>query len=184
MEGLESFFTSTQQLSLFVMSCLMGLPVGLIFDLFRAVRMTFPHGKAAVIVEDILFFGLYSVLLMCFTTAFARSEFRFYYPIGNILGFTVYYLTIGSFISKLLRKIISFLKGLFGKPVKKIVPIYKKITSKFVRSFQNAGFTKKNTNTPLIDDGDLLYNSSTEIKNKRKNVKKIVSKKTKKRQKT
>ena len=57
MEGLESFFTSGQQFGLFFVSCLFGVPIGIVFDMFRVLRMIFRHGRIAVIIEDILFSG-------------------------------------------------------------------------------------------------------------------------------
>ena len=45
MDGLESFFTASQQLRLFVLSCAFGIPIGILFDIFRVIRLFFPHGK-------------------------------------------------------------------------------------------------------------------------------------------
>lgn len=67
MDGLESFFTASQQLRLFVLSCAFGIPIGILFDIFRVIRMFFPHGKILVAAEDILFFIFYGIFLMCFT---------------------------------------------------------------------------------------------------------------------
>lgn len=181
MEGLESFFTSGQQMNLFVMSCLFGIPIGIVFDIFRVFRMTVRHGKIAVLIEDILFFMLYGIFLMCFTITAARSEFRFYYCFGNLLGFILYFVTAGSAVTKVLRKIIGKLKNTLRVPVKKFVLICEKILKNFVRTLQNIKFKKKNNKTPLIDDSNMLYNSNMKTnKNKRKNVKKVGIFKTKK----
>lgn len=180
MEGLESFFTSGQQMNLFVMSCLFGIPIGIAYDIFRVLRITIHHGKIAVIIEDILFFMLYGVFIMSFTITAARSEFRFFYCIGNLLGFILYFVTIGSAVTKLLHKIIEKLKRVLRVPIKNFVLICKKNLKKFSGSLQNIKFNKKNIETPLIDDSDLLYNSNMGInknKNKRKNVKKIGNRK-------
>lgn len=182
MEGLESFFTSGQQLRLFLLSCAFGIPIGIAFDIFRVIRMLVRHNKIAAALEDILFFCLYGVFLMCFTITAARSEFRFFYCLGNFLGFVVYYVTAGTVVTNILKKIIFLIKKLLSKllePVlKKFVLLYEKIRSIFVGTLQNMKSSKKNSKTPLIDDSDLLYNNrSRKIKkNKRKNVKKIGSK--------
>ena len=94
MDGLESFFTASQQLRLFVLSCAFGIPIGILFDIFRVIRMFFPHGKILVAAEDILFFIFYGIFLMCFTITAARSEFRFYFCAGNFLGFILYHFTM------------------------------------------------------------------------------------------
>lgn len=143
MEGLESFFTSGQQFGLFLVSCLFGVPIGIVFDIFRVLRMIFRHGRVAVVIEDILFFMLYGVFLMCFTITAARSEFRFYYCFGNLLGFILYFVTIGHFITGFLRKITESLKHF----TKKCALICAKRTDKFVGYFKNKKIIKNSQKT-------------------------------------
>jgi len=144
LEGLESFFTSGQQLNLFLLSCLFGIPVGIVYDIFRAFRIVFRHCKAAVIIEDIIFFMLYGIFIMCFTITFARSEFRFYYCLGNILGFILYYVTIGQLVSGFFKKTAEVIKKRLNIPLKKFVLMCGKFINKFVGSFQNIKSRKKN----------------------------------------
>lgn len=143
LEGLESFFTAGQQMNLFLVSCICGIPLGILFDIFRVIRIMFRHGKAAVMIEDILFFALYSVFVMCFTVTLARSEFRFYYCLGNLLGFVLYHFTIGNFIIGVLRRISEKIKPVLLKPIKKFAPICEKTLCKFVRFFKNKKNLKK-----------------------------------------
>lgn len=143
MEGLESFFTSGQQLNLFLLSCLFGLPIGIFYDIFRVIRLIFKHGKIAVIAEDILFFIFYGIFLMCFTVTAARSEFRFFYVFGNLLGFILYYVTLGNIVLRFLRLITDKIKRLLKPPLKKIALICVKIINKFVGSCQNIKSGKK-----------------------------------------
>lgn len=149
MEGLESFFTVSQQLKLFLLSCLFGIPTGIVFDIFRALRVIFPHGKAAVALEDILFFVLYGIFIMAFSSAAARSEFRFYYCIGNLLGFLIYHFTVGSVAVMIIRKLAEAIKKVFYlifSPInKKIALLFKKIRTFFVESRQKHETNKKNS---------------------------------------
>ncbi|MCI7804978.1 MAG: spore cortex biosynthesis protein YabQ [Oscillospiraceae bacterium] len=180
MEGLESFFTASQQLRLFVLSCLFGVPIGIIYDVFRALRIIFPHGKLLVALEDILFFVLYGIFLMCFTITAARSEFRAYFCAGNLLGFLIYFCTVGNAAVSIIKRIVLFIKKVLYfifRPVnKKIVLIYKKCRGFFVRTLQKPKINKKNSETPLIVGSDLLYNNKVHKKNKRKKVKRIEKK--------
>lgn len=143
MEGLESFFTSGQQLNLFLISCAFGFPIGVIYDVFRVIRIMFIHGKIAVLIEDIIFFMIYGVFIMSFTITAARSEFRFYYIFGNMLGFVLYFVTLGNIITKFLKMIIQAVKKLIKRPAKKIALICEKIFRNFVRSCQNIKSGKK-----------------------------------------
>lgn len=187
MEGLESFFTASQQLRLFILSCIFGIPIGVFFDIFRTLRIVFPHGKLLVAAEDIIFFIFYSVFLMCFTITAARSEFRFYFIAGNLIGFTLYYFTIGKAVLKLFKKIAAiFKKGIyiiFGPINKKFVLLCEKTGSFFGGTLQIISFKKKNSETPLIVSNNLLYNNKVHKnnnrvhqKNKRRNVRKIEEK--------
>lgn len=91
---LESFFTVNEQLQLFAASCILGIPLGFLYDIFRVIRIIIPHNNFMTAVEDLLFFVIYSVFIMSFTYAVARSEFRMYYIFGNIIGFSLYYFTV------------------------------------------------------------------------------------------
>lgn len=172
MEGLESFFTVSEQLKLFLLSCLFGVPIGIVFDVFRTLRIIFPHGKIIVMLEDILFFAMYGVFLMSFTIATARSEFRVYFCIGNFIGFVLYYFTVGNIMVNVIRIIFTFLKRvlcvIFCPIGKRIVLLYEKNRDFFCKSLQNAKIRKKNSQTPLIVECDLLYNNKVSKKNKKK----------------
>lgn len=172
MEGLESFFTVSEQLKLFLLSCLFGLPAGMCYDVFRTVRLMIPHKKWAVAAEDIVFFCLYAVFVMSFTVSAARSEFRFYFCLGNILGFTVYHFTVGNLIVHILKtfimKVKKILNVIFSPIRKKIVPLCEKFRAVFCRTIQNIFNRKKNSEIDLIDNGDLLYNSKKDINKEQK----------------
>ena len=163
MEGLESFFANSKQLDLLLMSFVFGLPLGIVYDVFRGIRMTFPHGKIAVLIEDLLFFFIYGVFMMTFTVTAAGSQFRFFYPVCNALGFIVYYVTLGNLVNKLLRRIISGVGKGVKATVKKLASICGKLSEKFSTTLQIGDLDKKNHDKHLIDDSDLLYNSNTDI---------------------
>jgi spore cortex biosynthesis protein YabQ len=152
MEGLESFFTVSQQLRLFGLSCLLGIPVGILFDIFRTFRIVFPHGKILVAIEDILFFFIYSVSLMSFTVVMARSEFRVYFCIGNFIGFVIYYFTVGNIVVNVIKTVINvvrrFLYMIFCPLGKIFVILCNKMQKKFVFKCLKLKITKKNSKTP------------------------------------
>lgn len=152
MQGLESFFTVSEQMKLFLLSCLFGFPIGIVYDVFRAVRIIFPSGKIAAAIEDILFFIIYAVFLMCFTVSCARSEFRIYFCVGNLIGFIIYFFTVGNITIRIINKTAaSVKKGLYLvlRPINnKIVLLFKKCGAFFVGSFQKVKISKKNSKTP------------------------------------
>lgn len=107
---LESFFTVSEQMQLFLISCMFGIPIGVFYDIFRVIRILFPHGTLLTAAEDLLFFIVYSVFIMAFTYAAARAEFRMYYIFGNLTGFALYYFTAGKIITGLFLRISFFIR--------------------------------------------------------------------------
>ena len=90
MMELETFFTVPEQTRLLLYAVLLGVPLGMCFDVLRTLRLLLPHGKLATALEDVLFLLLWSGALLCFSTALARGEFRGYYVLGSGLGFLLY----------------------------------------------------------------------------------------------
>ncbi|NLK70130.1 MAG: hypothetical protein GX286_01650 [Clostridiales bacterium] len=137
---LETFFTATEQTKLFLLSCLLGIPIGITFDIFRVIRAILPHNKIMVAIEDILFMFSYAAFVMCFSIVASRGEFRVFYIIGNILGFTVYFFSVGNIVVGTVRKIVLFIHKLLSKvfsPLRnKILLICAKIKEKFVERFK------------------------------------------------
>lgn len=108
---LESFFTVTQQTHLFLISCLFGIPLGIIFDIFRVIRTLLPHNTPLVIIEDLIYMIIYALFMTAFTIVAARGEYRVFYTIGNVLGFTLYFFTVGNVILGVIRRIAGWLKS-------------------------------------------------------------------------
>ncbi len=79
-------------------------------------------------IEDLLFFILYAIFIMSFTLGAARGEFRFYYMFGNVLGFLLYFFSVGNFITGIFLRISTFFKKYIVNPLISTIkkPFYKK----------------------------------------------------------
>ncbi|MEG0615439.1 MAG: spore cortex biosynthesis protein YabQ [Oscillospiraceae bacterium] len=165
---LETFFTPNEQLSQFVLCIIIGVGLGIFFDFFRVARVLLPHKNFLTAIEDIVFLLIWGVVLLVFSMEIGRGEVRIFFLLGNILGFTLYHFTLGNFVVKLLRKIISTIYRVLQKvfsvvfrPFRKIFAlfcqntrcVFVKICSKFKKP---ALCCKKH----LKDDMKLLYNTS------------------------
>ncbi|MGN0606435.1 MAG: spore cortex biosynthesis protein YabQ [Oscillospiraceae bacterium] len=141
---LETFFSVSQQTQLFLLSCLAGIPLGILWDIFRVIRTVFPHNTLLVIIEDALYMLIYAVFMTTFTIVMARGDYRFFYTIGNVLGFALYFFTVGNVILGVIRRIFGWIKSalfFISMPVKKI---YKKINDKSEHLYSNnTNFKKK-----------------------------------------
>jgi hypothetical protein len=90
MDLMREFFTINEQAKLFLFSCLLGVPVGVVFDVFRIARRIIPHSRWVVHVEDVVFVFIWAVLLVIYYTSFGMGQFRVIYVIGSGLGLVLY----------------------------------------------------------------------------------------------
>lgn len=177
----ETFYSVQEQLVLFGISCVFGAALGVCYDVLRAARLIFPHNSWVILFEDILFLGGYAVFITAFASAAARGELRFYFVIGNILGFILYLCTVGSIVIKTMRKLYSLFRSVFLFIIRPFRLIYvllrEKAGVKFVGISENFVKSIKKSKILLLKCVHLVYNKK-ENKN-RKNVK-YVDKKSKK----
>ncbi len=182
----ETFFSVSEEIVLFGLSCAFGIIIGICYDIFRTARILFPHNTVLVVIEDVIFMAGYSIFLSSFSSAAARGELRFYYVIGNALGFIVYFFTLGSVVIGAMKKIyFAFRKviEIIFKPLKSVyVLLYTKVDNKFVGNPENSVKKIKKSSFLLLNKTDLLYNKREN--KKRKNVKNVAEKiKTKEKEK-
>ena len=134
----ETFFSVHEELVLFALSCVAGAVIGIYYDVLRALRLVFPHGLWLTAAEDAAFPALDAVFLSAFASAAARGELRFYYVIGNAVGFSLYFFTIGNIVMRTLHKLISAAKTVLKwitAPFRRVsVLICRKARAKFVGS--------------------------------------------------
>ncbi len=113
-----------QQLWLFLYLCILGLIGGLIFDFFKAWRITYNISRRATVFLDLticLFLALsFYYLLLCSN----RGEVRFYSFIALLVGIILYFAFGSSF---LLRKFMALFQTL---------KILEKKIAKTIRSWQ------------------------------------------------
>ena len=97
---------------LFLLSCLIGVGFGAVYDFFRAFRLIFPAGKKAAFIEDGLFFLLFAAVNFLFFLDRSFGRLRLFLLIGEGLGFTVYYFTAGKAVYFILGGVIGGVRGL------------------------------------------------------------------------
>ena len=115
----------TNELLVFFSSFIGGVLMGIIFDFFRIIRKIKKHGDILTAIEDILFWIISSVLVFFIVLYFNSGEIRWYIFVALVIGSVLYYLTISSFLRKIVLWIISFL-------IKIIKFLIKSITFPFI----------------------------------------------------
>lgn len=186
--------TISEQAVDFLLACLLGAGLGVLYDVFRIIRLAFWHGKIVVAVQDILFWILAAISTFLFMIMHTEGQIRFYVLLGELLGFTVYYFTIGMLVIHMSRWIISLIKKVFMtlykifiRPfVKLFVFIFQKFRVLFVRVVVKLKKVKRNAKFRLPKKDVLLYNQNSSIiqtakvKQNAKKQKKIKKKRRKK----
>lgn len=156
----DTFWTTQEELLLFGGACLLGLPAGVLFDVFRLIRKLVPHHSLAVAAEDIVYLTIVSMMLLCYASAFAKGVFRGYYAAGCLIGFLLYECTFGKFTVACIASVFRIL----GMPVSAVgrgfALICKKVRQRFVKSSEKRRKGQKNTQNDLQKPMQMVYNIS------------------------
>ena len=155
----DTFWTTQEELTLFGGSILLGIPAGLLFDVFRLFRRCIRHPAPAVAAEDTLWLLGVSLLLLFYASACAKGVFRAYYAAGCLIGFVLYELTLGTPTVRmldLLRQILCVPLRWVGRS---FASICTKINSRFVRIIQKCKGAEEIPEKHLQAHRKRVYNS-------------------------
>ncbi|MBO4876780.1 MAG: spore cortex biosynthesis protein YabQ [Ruminococcus sp.] len=163
----ETYFSVSEELRLFALSCVIGAGLGVWYDVFRLLRLLLPHSSLLVAAEDIIFIAGCTGVFCIFTSLCVRGELHWWYLLGSILGAVLYLLTLGSLVMRALRRLIL--------PVKKAFVLIGQATGGiFVRCSKVSVIYFKKLAVLLMKCLFLLYNNKeSKI---RKNVDNVVRK--------
>lgn len=117
--------TFAQQSTAFLCSLVFGAAAGLLYDIFKIIRMTLCKGKASVFVTDFLYVFIVSLNLFIFSVAYMLGFFRVFVTVGSFLGFAVCRLTLGRLLSLVYCPMIRFTESVCVKISRKIKKILK-----------------------------------------------------------
>ena len=92
------------ELFLVLYSLAFGICVGILYDCFRVSRLVFHLNGIVVFIEDILFCLMVAASYFIFCFLFNHGQVRLYVTVTAILGWFVYYITIGKAVYFLIRK--------------------------------------------------------------------------------
>ncbi|MBO5064555.1 MAG: spore cortex biosynthesis protein YabQ [Clostridia bacterium] len=80
------------------------------YDVLRAIRLSFTKSKIALIIFDVVYFILFGVLTFLFILALNKGEVRSYIIAGELMGAFFYYVSFGVAVIKFTDKAVSFLQ--------------------------------------------------------------------------
>ena len=98
------------QVLIFLQSLLLGAALGAVYDLWRIFRIAVPLPAGVIVAEDVIYFMFGGFLSFCFAMTVNFGQVRFFILLGEVLGFVVYYFTLGILVMRGAKKIISVLR--------------------------------------------------------------------------
>ena len=106
------------QLFSFFIYVIVGILLGFIFDIFRALRKSIKNSTVATNIEDILFVIISFIIIAMVVQIVSKGELRFYILLGIILGILIYFLSVSKYIitgeTWILKSIIKILKRIYN----------------------------------------------------------------------
>lgn len=135
----------SEQMLIFLASLGVGFLLGVLYDFFRALRLSFTRGKVAVVIFDLLYFFMVAFGSYIFILAANKGEVRSYIIIGELLGAVFYYFSLGFALMKLtdkfvllLKRFISFVFRIVSFPFRFIKTAFLKLYAKINTFFQKS----------------------------------------------
>ena len=107
----------TQQCMFFLWSVLLGVVTGILYDVFRIIRIAFRHNAVMVFFEDILFCMITSCMLILMIFCANYGIVRWFSVMGCAAGFFIYFETAGKAVVGAAGRIISFIKRYIVSPI-------------------------------------------------------------------
>ena len=155
----DYIFGLQYETKLFLLSFLIGLVFGAVFDVLRIVRIVKKHHRYVIFVEDFAFVVFCAFWYFIFSTELARGQIRLFILIGMFIGFVVYLLTVGSITTRFASGIRTVYEKIEGCLKRKIfTPIYTNLKKKIVQSYISFKKRIKSRKKGLKVGKNVVYN--------------------------
>ena len=105
----------TSELMSFFMCLVLGMGIGVLFDIFRIIRKVISHNNIVVIVQDCIFCILSGAYVFYIMYMLNFGQFRFYLIIAIILSNILYFLTISRHFINIFLHILTPIKYIIEK---------------------------------------------------------------------
>ncbi len=175
MEYIQGLPTQT---GLFLFSLGFGFLLGILYDVFRTLRMIIGSSEKLIFAADLLYFLICGVLSFFFILVTDEGRLRFYTVLGEALGWMIYYFSFGTVAMKLSASAVRAVKKLISlifKPIKfilrKIIALINKIViflkKRIRKNNKKSKFILQNGKSLVYNPYSYFYNYNF-LKNKGK----------------
>lgn len=98
------------QTSEFLLSALLGLCLGVVFDVIRTVRAYMPRNRAITAIHDVLFWLIAVISLLGFVMTVSEGKMRWYVLAGTFCGGFVYMAALSEIVYKIFVSAIAVMR--------------------------------------------------------------------------
>ncbi len=98
----------TDQTEIFLYALGFGFLLGILYCVFRMLRMMISDSKGFVFFMDLLYFAVCTILVFCFILVTDSGRIRIYVAFGMILGWVVCYFSFGAIAMRVGKSVSAF----------------------------------------------------------------------------
>ena len=150
------------QTEIFLYALGFGFVLGILYDVFRTVRMIISGSAGFVLFMDLLYSAVSTFLTFCFVLAVDSGRIRVYVTVGIILGWLVYYFSFGAIAMRVSKVVVTAVRKVFAavfKPIKKVSDKFLRKSGFFIKKCKkNIRKTDKNQKFILQKYKGIVYN--------------------------
>lgn len=100
----------SEQTKLFFTILILGMGIGLVYDIFRILRKLFKHPDYLTHLEDFIYWVFVTFMMFYFILTRNYGELRLFSIIGSVIGMVLYFLTLSIFFIEVSLVIIGIIK--------------------------------------------------------------------------
>lgn len=155
----------------FLLSLGFGFIMGFFYDAFRILRICISKSKKVVIIFDLLYFIFLGFSSYLFFLVVNEGDIRAFLILGEVIGFSIYYISLGVVIFSASEKIVAGVKKgialilrLIFSPFRWLLRKLKKVLERISKNWIKKGKNIKNKSKfHLKLHKHLLYNQSVKM---------------------
>lgn len=130
-----------EQTRLFFLSCGAGFLLGVLYEIFRLLRMMFSIKKRGTFIFDLIYCMLSTFLTFVFILTVNRGAVRWYILFGVAAGWIIYYFALGGvavkfsrLITACIKRAVLFSAKIISAPFRGICRLFRNISDKLVKT--------------------------------------------------
>lgn len=152
--------TIAEETLLFLKACLLGVGMGILYDVVRIFRIAVKCPKFIVFIQDLAYFIFLTVVSFSFLIACNDGRLRVFIIIGEIMGAVAYFFSVSIVLLKLAKALIALVKKI-------LFVLYRILLFPFVWLFCQIGkLIKKLLRVPLTKIKNIMVKMRNCLKNR------------------